>query len=85
MTHPSTTGSLARDCICGRRLLQDINEGTCLLCGHGPCHPATRVTFGKLARLPRDLGQFLREGRRLDPGHFENVSYRNRRRRRRHT
>jgi hypothetical protein len=25
----------ASDCICGRHLLQELNEGTCLLCGHG--------------------------------------------------
>jgi hypothetical protein len=26
---------LASGCICGRRFLQESNEGTCLMCGHG--------------------------------------------------
>lgn len=30
--------TLVPDCICGRQLLQDQNEGMCLLCGDGLVH-----------------------------------------------
>ncbi|HWT25844.1 MAG TPA: hypothetical protein VN213_20230 [Solirubrobacteraceae bacterium] len=61
-----------RDCKCGRRLLMELNEGTCLLCGHGhvatgPASAYATSRTPRLRRLPRNLGDFHREGRRVDP------------------
>ena len=63
-----------RLCKCGKRLLEDFNEGTCLSCGYGDVQIAP-VGLGRcrrLRRLPQDLGAILREGRRPDP-HLDNV------------
>jgi hypothetical protein len=62
----------ASGCVCGRRFLQEANEGTCLMCGHGDVDAAL-VRVRHLRPLPRDLGALVRDGRRLAPGRFENV------------
>jgi hypothetical protein len=55
---------MASGCICGRRFLQEANDGTCLTCGHG---------LIRLRRLPRNLGALVRRGQRLPRGVFENT------------
>jgi hypothetical protein len=67
---------MASGCVCGRRFLQEANEGTCLICGHGDVDvaPCLDISRARLRRLPRNLGAILREGRRLAPGRFENVA-----------
>jgi hypothetical protein len=63
-----------RGCRCGKHLFEQENEGTCMWCGHGLPIVRKRVSLYRgLLRLPRDLGAILREGRRLNPGRFENV------------
>jgi hypothetical protein len=62
-------------CICGKahagRTI--VAEGTCLWCGRGTCSGGTidggrkRDRPVRLRRLPSDLGQVAREGRRPDP------------------
>jgi hypothetical protein len=58
----------ASGCLCGRRLLQEANDGTCLVCGHGDVHVVQRG----LRRLPRDLGAIQRSGRPVPPGRYLN-------------
>lgn len=62
------------DCICGKHMLADANEGTCLWCGHGAAHSIHTIQDRRLAPLPRDLGGYQREGRRPPFGVFENVT-----------
>ena len=62
-------------CICGkaRRGESLVSEGICHWCGRGvPIAPMCGHRLPRLRRLPRDLGVFQREGRRLDPN-FDNV------------
>lgn len=35
----------ATGCICGRHLLEDLNEGTCLLCGHGDADVIVELAY----------------------------------------
>lgn len=44
----------------------------CIWCGRGPCRLPPSRRAGQLRRLPRDLGAFVREGRRPDPN-LDNV------------
>lgn len=54
----------AGDCICGKHMLERLNEGTCLSCGHG--HATLRVGgSSERERLPRNLGEL---DDRPDPG-----------------
>lgn len=64
----------APNCICGKHLLELFNEGTCLWCGHGQATSIHTIRDKRLAALPRELGDFQREGRRLPFGVFENVT-----------
>lgn len=52
-------------------MLQAANEGTCVWCGYGNITIKV-VPPSTCVRLPRDLGELQREGRRPDP-QCENV------------
>lgn len=58
-------------CRCGKRLFEEMNEGTCLWCGYGDINLATlppRVAGReRRRRLPWNLGALQREGRVADP------------------
>lgn len=62
------------NCKCGKHLLEPLNEGTCLWCGHGDPHTIHTLADKQLARLPHDIGAYQREGRRVPFGVFENVT-----------
>jgi hypothetical protein len=37
----------APDCICGKRMLQAANEGTCLWCGYGPAKVVVEFAYNR--------------------------------------
>jgi hypothetical protein len=51
-------------CLCGKRMFQLVNEGTCCWCGHGEIRSAKVVELRQFRRVSRDLGSLNREGRR---------------------
>lgn len=40
-----TLGRPAAGCICGKRMLEAMNEGTCLWCGRGSCRAVTEYAY----------------------------------------
>jgi hypothetical protein len=56
-----------RDCRCGKQLLAAVNEGTCLWCGYGDIVVVAPARRAPEPRLPWNLGELAREGRRPDP------------------
>lgn len=70
-THVPAGVKRSRECICEKRMF--VVFGICFWCGHGvPEAPPEAGRAARLRRLPRDLGAFVREGRRPDP-HLDNV------------
>lgn len=62
----------ADGCKCGKRLFLVGEPELCFWCGRGPVQLVRRGRGSRLRRLPRDLGAFVREGRRPDPN-LDNV------------
>lgn len=38
-------GALAGGCICGKRMLQHVNQGTCMWCGHGKVEAIIELAY----------------------------------------
>lgn len=47
--HSPSAPLAALGCLCGKRMIEDLNEGTCLWCGHGLARQTIETAYARLA------------------------------------